>query len=70
MTTLERAKRTLAVLEENLAVQIKIHNHSYDAIVRLGAEIEILKSKFGLFTEIDEQHKEKYKEHYEKEKVN
>jgi|WetSurMetagenome_2_1015567.scaffolds.fasta_scaffold126975_3 hypothetical protein len=70
MTTLERAKKTLAALEEDLAVQIKIYDHANNKMKRIKTEIELIKSKFGLFTEIDEQHKEKYKEHYEKEKVN
>jgi hypothetical protein len=70
MITLERAKRTLAALEEDLAVQVKIYDHTGNKIKRIRIEIELIKSKFGLFTELDAMHKEKYKEHYEKEKVN
>jgi hypothetical protein len=70
MTTLERAKRTLAVLEENLAVQIKIYDHAEGKMKRIRAEIASIKSKFGLFTELDAMHKDKYPEKYEKEKVN
>jgi hypothetical protein len=70
MTTLERAKKTLAALEEDLAVQVKIYDHAEGKMKRIMTEIALIKSKFGLFSEIDEQHKEKYKEHYEKEKVN
>jgi hypothetical protein len=70
MTTLERAKKTLAALEEDLAVQVKIYDHANNKMKRIRTEIALIKSKFGLFSEIDEQHKEKYKEYYKKEKVN
>jgi hypothetical protein len=70
MTTLERAKRTLAALEEDLAVQVKIYDHAEGKMKRIKTEIELIKSKFGLFTELDAMHKDKYPEKYEREKVN
>jgi hypothetical protein len=70
MMTTGRAKRAIESLESELASLVKVYEHVGNRMGQIRTEIALIKSKFGLFSEIDAQHKEKYKEHYEKEKVN
>ena len=61
MTTEQKAKKRIAELEEEIFVAEKAYDHFGLKLKRLQAEQMALRTKFGLFIEIDKHVADEYK---------